>query len=285
MKICRFNDTRIGIVEDQTITDISDLFEPYADLRYPVPLGDQLIRNLDELLQNAQQSGSKRTTHQIGGVVLNSPVANPSKIIGTPSNYMAHRIEAGADREISVFSQGKRRSVEEQGLFLKANSSLVGPGEGIVISLPERRTDHEAEIGVVIGRKARNIDVDQSVDYIAGYAMAMDIVVRGPEDRSFRKSLDTYSLLGPWLVTRDEVPDHNDISFKLMVNGEVRQEANTSEMLMNINKQIAWASTFYTLYPGDIIMTGTCQGVGPLKPGDVIEMEADYIGKMTLLVN
>ncbi|NDB68314.1 MAG: FAA hydrolase family protein, partial [Methylocystaceae bacterium] len=112
----------------------------------------------------------------------------------------------------------------------------------------------------------------------------LDMVVRGKEDRSFRKSIDTYSVLGPWLVTRDEIDDPEKLDFSLWVNDELRQKSNTSDMIMKIRQQIALASSFYTLLPGDIIMTGTCQGVGRVAPGDVMTFEMQGIGRMQIPV-
>jgi 2,4-didehydro-3-deoxy-L-rhamnonate hydrolase len=108
--------------------------------------------------------------------------------------------------------------------------------------------------------------------------------VRGKEDRSFRKSPDSYAVLGPWLVTADELGDPGALDFSLQVNGELRQSANTREMIISVARQIAWASSAYTLYPGDIIMTGTCQGVSPVKPGDVMTIAFERIGEMTVAV-
>jgi 2,4-diketo-3-deoxy-L-fuconate hydrolase len=213
-----------------------------------------------------------------------SPVANPSKIIGTPVNYQAHVEEAARDPEIAVYLENRARSIEEQGLFLKASSSLVGPSEGVAVRFPDRRTDHEAELGVVIGRRTGPVAEADALGVVAGYAMALDMVVRGKEDRSFRKSPDTYAVLGPWLVTADELGDPTALDFTLHVNGERRQAANTRDMIIGVARQIAWASSVYTLYPGDIIMTGTCQGVAPVKPGDVMTLAFDRIGEMTVAV-
>jgi 2-keto-4-pentenoate hydratase/2-oxohepta-3-ene-1,7-dioic acid hydratase in catechol pathway len=141
------------------------------------------------------------------------------------------------------------------------------------------------ELGVVIGRKGSNIPEASALNYVAGYAIALDMVVRGSEDRSFRKSIDTYAVLGPWLVTADEIPDPGHLDFSLSVNGEVRQKSNTQHMIMSIPRQIAWASTFYTLWPGDIIMTGTCEGVSRVVPGDVMHCEIAGIGAMDVRVS
>jgi 2-keto-4-pentenoate hydratase/2-oxohepta-3-ene-1,7-dioic acid hydratase in catechol pathway len=169
-------------------------------------------------------------------------------------------------------------------LFLKAVSALVGPGEGVVVRFPDRRTDHEAELGVVIGRQGSDIARDDALAHVAGYAIAMDMVVRGPEDRSFRKSVDSYAVLGPWLVTADEAPAPDAVSFTLSVDGVIRQAAHTSDMILDVPGQIAWASRFYTLYPGDILMSGTCDGVGRVQPGDVMHLEFDGIGAMDVAV-
>ena len=108
------------------------------------------------------------------------------------------------------------------------------------------------------------------------------MVVRGPEDRSFRKSVDTYAVLGPWLVTADEIADPDALGFSLTVNGEVRQQSNTSQMIIDVRRQISWATEFYTLYPGDIIMTGTCEGVSRVVPGDTMHLEFEAIGAMDI---
>ena len=135
------------------------------------------------------------------------------------------------------------------------------------------------ELGVVIGRRASEIRREEALDHVAGYSIALDMVVRGTQDRSFRKSIDSYAVLGPWLVTADEVPDPQNLDFFLAVNGEVKQKSNTSLMIMDLATQISWASSYYTLWPGDIIMSGTCSGVSQVKPGDVLHCEIDKVAR------
>lgn len=284
MKLCRFNDNRIGVVRGNMVSDVTAVLDDLPALRYPFPLGDQLIASLESLRDRIERLADEVVPLPVSDVRLLSPVANPSKIIGTPSNYRAHTEEAQRDKEISVYSGGKRRTIEEQGLFLKANSALVGPSDGVTIRIGDRRTDHEAELGVVIGRRASNVPREEALSYVAGYAAALDMVIRGPEDRSFRKSPDSYAVLGPWLVTADEFGDPSNVSLSLHVNGDLRQAASTAEMIMDIPQQIAWASSFYTLYPGDIIMTGTCAGVGPVQAGDRMVLELERIGRMEVPV-
>ncbi len=284
MKLCRYDDNHIGIVRGRNVHDVSAILDALPPLRYPLPFGDPLIANLGALRERMERLADAAAPRPLESVRLMSPVATPSKIIGTPANYHAHVEEARRDAEISVYNAGRQRSIEEQGLFLKASSSLVGPSEGVTVRFPDRRTDHEAELGVVIGRRTGPIAEADALAVVAGYAIALDMVVRGKEDRSFRKSPDSYAVLGPWLVTADEVGSPDALDFSLHVNGELRQSANTREMIIGIARQISWASSVYTLYPGDIIMSGTCAGVAPVKPGDVMTLSFERIGEMTVPV-
>jgi 2-keto-4-pentenoate hydratase/2-oxohepta-3-ene-1,7-dioic acid hydratase in catechol pathway len=284
MRLCRYDDDRIGLVRGRNVHDVSGILDALPPLRYPVPFGDHLIANLDALRERMERLADGAAARPVEQIRLKSPVANPSKIIGTPANYLAHVEEARRDAEIAVYNAGRQRTVEQQGLFLKASSSLVGPSEGVTVRFPDRRTDHEAELGVVIGRKTGPVGEADALSVVAGYAIALDMVVRGQEDRSYRKSPDSYAVLGPWLVTADEVGDPGALDFSLHVNGELRQAANTREMIVGLARQISWASSVYTLYPGDIIMSGTCQGVAPVKPGDVMTLAFERIGEMTVPV-
>jgi 2,4-diketo-3-deoxy-L-fuconate hydrolase len=285
MRLCRYDNNRIGLVRGRDLHDVTAIVDTLLPpLRYPPPLGDHLIANLNALRPGMERLADTSPPRPLDEVRLLAPVANPSKIIGTPVNYRAHAEEAQRDPEIAVYSAGRARNIKEQGLFLKASSSLVGPSEGVAIRFPDRRTDHEAELGVVIGRKTGPVAEADALGVVAGYAIALDMSVRGAEDRSFRKSPDSYAVLGPWLVTADEVGDPSALDFSLRVNGELRQAANTREMIIGVASQIAWASSVYTLYPGDIIMSGTCQGVAPVKGGDVMTLSFERIGEMTVAV-
>ncbi len=283
MKICWFGDNQLGLVEGDQVRDVSAALKVLPPARYPAPKGDPLIANLPLIRAEIGKIAPGATTFPVKDVRLLSPVASPTKIIGTPVNYLKHIEEADAQRD--VFHNRNRGGIEEQGLFLKATSSLVGPGEGVKLRFLDRRTDHEMELGVVIGTFANNIAEDRALDYVAGYCIALDMVVRGSEDRSFRKSIDTYAVAGPWLVTADEIPAPGRLKFSLSVNGEVRQTSDTQFMIMSIERQIAWASTWYPLYPGDIIMTGTCEGVSRVVPGDVMHCEIENIGAMDVAIS
>ena len=144
----------------------------------------------------------------------------------------------------------------------------------------DRLTEHELEFMIVIGKEGSQIPEAKALDYVAGYCLSLDMTVRGGEERSLRKSIDSYAVIGPWLVTKDEIKDPNDVPFKLFCNGQLRHNAHTNDLIYNCQKLIALASDFYTLYPGDVIFTGAPAGVGPVKPGDVMTAECAAIGPM-----
>jgi 2-keto-4-pentenoate hydratase/2-oxohepta-3-ene-1,7-dioic acid hydratase in catechol pathway len=282
MRLCRYDDDRLGVVRDGQVFDVTAALELLPAVRWPLPPGDLLIANLAKLKPEIEKLARGNKSKSVAEVKFLSPVANPSKIIAAPVNYQKHIDEAKVDATIN-FGQDIK-TIDFYGVFLKSSSALVGPGEGVALRFTDRRNDHEVELGVVIGKTANNVSRAQAMDYIAGYSIALDMTVRGTEDRSLRKSIDSYAVLGPWLVTPDEIPDPGNLEFSIKVNGELRQHANTKDLIFDIPKLIEYASSFYTLHPGDIIMTGTPEGVGPVKPGDVMHAEFEGIGSMDVKV-
>lgn len=282
LKLCWFDNHRLGVVREDHVLDVTAALESITLDRYPLCDGDPVVGQLDRLVPLVDELAAGAAAIPLHSVRLLSPVARPTKIIGTPANYLKHVEEAAED--IETFTTRYAGTVREQGLFLKAVSSLVGPSEGVRLRFPDRRTDHEMELAVIIGTKASAISASDALAHVAGYAIGLDMVVRGPEDRSFRKSVDTYAVLGPWMTTADELDDPQNIDFSLSVNGELRQRSNTRYMIVSITEQIAWASQFYTLWPGDVIMTGTCEGVGRVHPGDDMHCEISQVGSMDVRV-
>ena len=279
MKICRFNDDRLGVVQDNTtILDVTGALEALPPLTWPVPLGDALVTHLAVITSEISRLASDAPTVLLKDIMLKSPVANPSKIMGAPINYQKHIEESKEDD--GIVSSRPISHISDWGMFLKANSSLVGAGEGVALRFTDARNDHEMELAVIIGKQGSHIPASEAKTYIAGYAMGLDMTTRGKELQSFRKSADTYSVLGPWMVTEDEITHPNKLSLKISVNGDVRQESNTDQLVYNVEKLIEYCSERYTLYPGDIIMTGTPDGVGPVEPGDIMTCELEGIGIM-----
>src|SRR6059036_2979947 len=270
MRFCRFGDGRVGLVEDSNVRDVTPALDVLPVYRYPLPPHDVFIANLDRVAERARAIAGTCPQLPVAGLRFWSPVANPSKVIGAPVNYQKHLDEVRSDAQLHQGSEAHTAPIHKMGLFLKATSALVGPGEGIALRKVDRRNDHEVELAVVIGKTANNVPAADGYQYVAGYAIGLDITIRGPEERSLRKSPDSYAVLGPWLVTPDEVPNPGNLNLRISVNGEERQNSNTKYLILGVRELIEYASSFYTLYPGDIIITGTPEGVSPIRPGDVI---------------
>jgi 2-keto-4-pentenoate hydratase/2-oxohepta-3-ene-1,7-dioic acid hydratase in catechol pathway len=276
---------RLGLVTDDGIRDVTAALDLLPAHRYPFPRHDLLIAHLDELRPRLEALAAHAVPLSRDAVRLLSPVANPGKIVAAPVNYETHLDEVRADPRLHQGNLAHTVTIASAGLFLKATSSLIGADEGITICQPERRTDHEVELVCVIGRRASRVSRAEALACVAGYAIGLDVTIRGSEDRSLRKSPDTYSVLGPWLVTTDEIPDPDALDLALTVNGEARQAANTRQLILGVAALVVLASRFYTLHPGDLIFTGTPEGVGPIAPGDTIAAVIERIGRMEVRVH
>jgi 2-keto-4-pentenoate hydratase/2-oxohepta-3-ene-1,7-dioic acid hydratase in catechol pathway len=283
MRLCRFDDNRLGVVEGSQIRDVTAALDVLPRHGYPFPTHDLFIERLDRIVEHVRALLPGARTLAVDRVTLLSPVANPGKIIAAPVNFERHREEARKDPQLHGNNPGTF-TIHTAGLFLKSTGSLVGPGEGVVIRLPERRTDHEVELVVVIGKRASHVTRHDAMACVAGYAIGLDISIRGTEDRSFRKSPDTYAVVGPWLVTADEIPNPGSLDLQITVNGEVRQQSNTRHFILGVAELIELASSMYTLHPGDLIFTGTPEGVSPIRAGDSIMATIAHIGSMAVAV-
>lgn len=282
MRLCRFEADRLGLIRGDRVHDVTAALTDLPAQRWPLAPGDPLIAALPTLRPVLERLADSAPSLPLAGLALDSPIANPGKVIGAPVNYQKHLAESRADRGINFGTEIK--GIDHYGLFLKASSAVIGPGAPVTLRFPERRHDHEGELVVVVGRAGRDIARGHAFDHVAGYCLGLDMTVRGTEDRSLRKSLDGYAVLGPWLVTADEIADPGVLDLELRVNGEVRQAANTRDLIWDIPRLIEYASSFYTLYPGDVIMTGTPEGVGPVQPGDIISLTVEQVGTMQVAV-
>jgi 2,4-diketo-3-deoxy-L-fuconate hydrolase len=284
VRICRFEKNRLGLVRDGQVHDVTSALEALPSYRYPLPLGDAFIAALPKLRGEMEAAANRAKGVAVERARLLSPVANPSKIVGAPVNYKKHLDEVAADPKLHHQNVAHLKPIREAGLFLKATSSLVGASQGVAIRHADRRTDHEVELAVVIGERADRVKASEALRHVAGYCIGLDITVRGPEDRSMRKSIDSYTVLGPWLVTADELGDPSGLELSITVNGELRQKGNTRDLILGVAELIEWASSFYTLLPGDVLMTGTPEGVGPIVAGDVMHARVEPIGEMDVRV-
>ncbi|HEX2546547.1 MAG TPA: fumarylacetoacetate hydrolase family protein [Ramlibacter sp.] len=281
MQLCRFNDDRLGLVQGDEILDVSSALQVLPAVTYPLPRHDPLIVHLDAVRAEVTRlaaNGNRLTRHRLSDVRLLAPVANPGKVVAAPVNYLKHLEEARQDK--GIHHQNQIGEIQRVGLFLKATSSVEGPSATLKIAKPDRRNDHEIELVAIIGKGGKDIAKEDALSHIAAYCIGLDMTVRGPEERSMRKSPDGYTVLGPWLTTADEIEDVHALELKIQVNGEVRQHANTRDLVLNVADLIVMASSFYTLHPGDVIMTGTPEGVSQVFPGDKMRAEITGLGRM-----
>jgi len=201
-------------------------------------------------------------------VQLLAPV-EPSKIVCIGRNYVEHAREHNAEVPTVPL------------MFLKPPSAVIGPNESILLPPQSQRVEHEAELAVVIGKRGRGIPADEALSYVFGYTIANDVTARDLQRRDGQwtrgKGFDTFCPIGPWIETD---LDPSDALITCRVNGEVRQSGSTRDMVFSVAQLIAFISSVMTLEPGDVILTGTPAGVGPLNPGDVVSVEIEGIGTL-----
>jgi len=273
MKLIRYgelNREKTGVVIDDVVYDTSAFGEDYNEHFFET-------RGLKRLQQFVELN--KKTLEKIpNGVRLGSPVARPSKIVCIGLNYADHAKETGA------------QIPPEPVIFLKSTTALCGPFDDIVIPKNSKKTDWEVELAVVIEKKASYVDEAEAMDYVAGYCLHNDVSERefqlernGTWDKG--KGCDTFAPVGPWLVTKDEIQDANNLNLWLTVNGHYMQNGTTANFIFKIPFLVSYVSQFMTLLPGDIISTGTPAGVGLgmnpqvyLKEGDIVELGIDGLG-------
>jgi 2-keto-4-pentenoate hydratase/2-oxohepta-3-ene-1,7-dioic acid hydratase in catechol pathway len=207
-------------------------------------------------------------------VVPIAPVPEPSKIVAAPVNYRNHQAEMNSDSQIDAL-----------GVFLKAPSSATGHESVVRLPYTDRRFDQEGEFAVVIGRPARHVRAADALQHVFGFTPLLDMTMRGGEDRSVRKSFDTFTPMGPTLVTPDEVQETDELELKLWVNGTLRQRADLADLIWDVPRLIAYASSVMTLLPGDIVTTGTPEGVGAVRDGDRIELEITGLDRLAVGVS
>lgn len=273
MKLIRFGENgkeKPGVHINGTDYDVSGFIQDYNAAFFEnggLPHLEWMLAAHREMLRKIPE-GSR----------LGCPVAQPSKIICIGLNYADHAKETGATPPA------------EPVIFMKATTAITGPNDPIIIPRGSEKTDWEVELAVVIGKKASYVDEADAMDHVAGYLLHNDVSERafqlergGTWDKG--KGCDSFAPLGPWMVTKDEIADVDQLRLWLTVNGTTMQDGNTSNLIFRIPHLISYVSSFMTLLPGDIISTGTPAGVGLgfnppvyLKPGDVVELGIDGLG-------
>lgn len=301
MKLATFDVDRtgkrtVGACQDDVYVDLAALSggELPADMIDFLKAGDAAMDKARELLTEAQ-SDTGEHRYKKHEITLQSPVPLPGKIVHTSCNFDSHleELTTWKDPEWESHNWGDFHFEHPTG-FLEAPSSVVPSGAGVEIPVFTRQLDYEIEIAIIIGKEAFKVGVDEAFDHVAGYTIFNDLSARDIQAREHSnkvilmgKSFKGSCPLGPWLVTPDELDDPHDLDMKLRVNGEVRQDANTSQMRYKTAELVSWWSHM-GLYPGDVITSGSPPGVAAgmnsprwLKPGDTVEATIARLGTLT----
>jgi 2-keto-4-pentenoate hydratase/2-oxohepta-3-ene-1,7-dioic acid hydratase in catechol pathway len=224
----------------------------------------------DPMAMSVKLTGERK---ELDGVRLLAPVIPRSKIVAVGRNYAAHAAEMGND-------------VPETPLtFLKPNTSVIGPGEPIIYPAASQEVSYEGELAVVIGRICKEVPVSRVPEVIFGYTVANDVTARDLQRTDGQwaraKGYDTFCPLGPWITTHQSLEEVAALGIRTTLDGELRQDGNTKDMIFTIAEVVAYISSFTTLLPGDVILTGTPSGVGPMVPGQVVSIEVEGIGTLS----
>lgn len=275
MKILRFDDDRVGILKgDDRVVDVTDTVEAH-EVKGPQRVIEEIISNFDTFRVKFERIASGAEGVPLADVNLLTPIPHPNHCLAAFANYL--------DRP-------DRSKDDLPNDFFYKDTNLLGP-EGTIelVDIPPVLVYHpEAELAYVIGKTSRNVSEADAMDHVFGYVPFFDISARGMTRRTtfLSKGQATFGPCGPWITTKDEIEDPHDLVVKSWVNGEARQDYNTKHMAHNIPEQIAWATRFTQLDPGDVVATGTYHvGLGPLNPGDVLEIEIQSLGRARYFVS
>ena len=252
------------------------LIEPMTSLSALLQTGGFSIEEMKTVLQFVKSHRLQGIMEVPRNALMKAPIGRPAKIVALGLNYALHAKE------------GNFQVPKEPIIFSKAGSSVIGPGEPIRIPRGMGRIDHEAELAVVIGRKASQVRRKDALKYVAGFTVLNDVSARDLQTKDLEKkhpwfrskSFDTFTPLGPWMVTSDEFAMPMHLEVECRVNGKLRQKANTRNMVFDIPTQIEFISRLIMLEPGDIISTGTPEGIGPIKNGDTVACRVERIGEL-----
>ena len=271
MRLVSYHGGRVGYLVEDRVVDLGDLVGGY-DRPGTLSAMRRLLAGWDEL-RGRLPAATASNGLPLRAVRLDPPVPDPTKIVAAPVNYRDHKSEMKMTVDINDLA-----------VFLKAPSSLIAHGGAVRLPYSDRRVDQEGELAAVIGRRASHVPAAEALDHVVGYTGLLDITMRGGEDRSTRKSFDTFTPLGPWLVTSDEANAPDDVDLDCTVSGEHRQSSNTKHLIWGVAELVAYISTVMTLEVGDVIATGTPSGVGPLTDGDEVSVTLSGIGTLAVTV-
>src|SRR5512135_945236 len=291
MKICHYNKNQAGVVVGNKVVNIGDAMIKAGLARQGYTMLEivDALANNPAAMQIARDAANSSGGEDLLSVRLLAPITNPGSLWAAAANYYAHRAEM-VDRMGSANKEIKNKDDLMAEFFLKTTSSIIGPGDTIILPKISKLVDFECELCAVIGKRARKVSEAQALNYVFGYMMCWDISQRDPwgkgmhNTRNIRKGFDTFSGLGPWIVTRDEIDEPQNLSIKVLQNGKEAMVAHTSDMICGLREHIRFLSSCLTLRPGDLITTGTPAGVSKLNDGDHLHGTIEKIGSMELHV-
>lgn len=288
MKICRYDDSRIGLIEGDKVHDLGAAMSAAGLVRVGATMTEVTevlaTKPFDAVVAKARASQPKG----LSSVRLLAPTDYPPAIWAAAANYKSHQAEmrerVGANDRSNMAPDDLMAEV-----FLKPQSSLIGPGGTVILPKIAKHVDYECELCAVIGRPARNVPVDKALDYVLGYTQCWDISIRDPwgrqgNTRNIRKGFDTFCGVGPWIVTKDEIPEPQALEINVTQNGKPVMEAHTKDMINGLRDLIRFLSSVTTLMPGTLLTTGTPAGVAKLANGDLLRGTITGIGAMELKV-
>ena len=270
MKLLFFDDWKLGVLKGNNVVDVSAVVQSIPHTG-PHDLLSGLIARFAEYKARVEEAAGKGQGVPVGQVRIRPPVPRPVNIVAMAVNYM---------------EDGTRSEPAPINAFHKSPSAIIGPGDTMVLpDVPATIFEGEAEMAVIIGKRASNVRAGDAMSYIFGYTNFIDGSARGllPPGNTFyqMKSRDTFAPIGPYLVTADEIADPHKLAIRLSVNGTVKQSFNTSDMAHKIPRCIEWVTSIHTLEPGDILATGTNhRGLSAFMDGDRIELETEGLGAL-----
>ena len=290
MKICLHESNKAGVVVGGRVYAVGDELVNRGHLKPDYTMVDfiKLLADCPPIKEAVQDHCTHSSKYlALSEVKLRAPIYNPSAIWAAAENYASHVSEM-MDRKGAHTSVNFDKEALMLALFLKPPSSIIGPGESILLPGFLKWVDFECELCAVIGKTARGVNREKALDYVFGYTICWDISQREPaggkETRCIRKGYDTFAPLGPWIVTADEIEDPQDLSIKVEQNGVLVMDATTKDMICTLRDQISYLTNVATLRPGDLITTGTPAGVHRIRPGDRLKGKIEKIGEMELSV-
>jgi 2-keto-4-pentenoate hydratase/2-oxohepta-3-ene-1,7-dioic acid hydratase in catechol pathway len=291
MRVCHYNNNQAGVVIGDKVFNIGEALIKAGLARN----GYSMLEIIDVLANDSRAMEiARNAAHRADGLALSSvkllaPITNPGSLWAAAANYRAHQKEM-IERMGSADRATKSDDELMAEFFLKPTSSIIGPGDTVILPKISKLVDFECELCAVIGKRARKISEDRALDYVFGYTICWDISQRDPwgkgmqNTRNIRKGFDTFSALGPWIVTRDEIDEPQNLTIKVLQNGKEAMVAHTSDMICGLRQHIRFLTSCLTLRPGDLITTGTPAGVSKLSDGDHLHGTIEKIGSMELNV-